>query len=289
MVMKNNKIHFKIMNYQLIYVTLARNIKGRKIILSKRWLLGLFLAVSLFVITACSDGDKSGEENNEQTETQEETQDDGETAEQPEMPEADLEGLPEVVAVVDGEEIPKEEFEATYQGQFQQMAMQSQMTGQEVDQDQLKKQVAESMIGTQLLIKEANNREIAASEEDIDEIMDGLIEQNELESKEELMNAFEAQGMDEEELMSQVETQVIVNKLITEESGDIQPTEEELQETYDQLIAQQEEMAEGESEIPSFEEMKPNLEEQLKMQKEGEAAQTLVEKLRDNADVTINL
>lgn len=260
---------------------------------TKRWLLGLFLAVSLSVITACSNGEESVDENNKETETKEETkeetQDGGEGAEQPEMPEADLEGIPEVVAEVDGEEISKEEFEAAYQGQFQQMAMQSQMSGQEVDQDQLKKQVAESMVGTELLIKEAKDREIAAPEEDVDEIIDGLIEQNGLESKEKLVNAFEAQGIDEKELMSQVETQVIVNKLITEESGDIEPTEEELQETYDQLIAQQEEMAEGESEIPSFEEMKPDLEEQLKMQKEGEAAQKLVEKLRANADVTINL
>lgn len=257
--------------------------------MTKRKLLGLFLAVSLSVITACSNGEESVDQNNEETETQQETQDGGEGAEQPEMPEADLEGLPEVVAEVDGEEISKEEFAATYQGQFQQMAMQSQMSGQEVDQDQLKKQVAESMIGTELLIKEAQNREISGSEEDVDEIMDGLVEQNGLESKEKLMDAFEAQGMDEEELMSQVETQVIVNKLIAEESGDIEPTEEELQETYDQLIAQQEEMAEDKSEIPSFEEMKPDLEEQLKMQKEGEAAQKLVEKLRPNADVTINL
>lgn len=253
--------------------------------MTKRWLLGLFLAVSLSLVTACSNGEESVDENSEEIETQ----DGGEGAEQPEMPEADLEGLPKVVGEVDGEEISKEEFEATYQGQFQQMAMQSQMSGQEVDQDQLKKQVVESMIGTELLIKEANNREITASEEDVNEIMDGLVEQNGLESKEKLMSAFEAQGMDEEELMSQVETQVIVNQLIAEESGDIEPTEEELQETYDQIIAQQEEMAEDESEIPSFEEMKPDLEVQLKMQKEGEAAQKLVEKLRANADVTINL
>lgn len=259
--------------------------------MTKKWLLVLSFAVLLFAVSACSDGDKSSEENNEQTKTQEETKGDNENAEQPEMPEPDLEGIPEVVAVVDGEEIPKEEFEATYQGQFQQMTMQSQMTGQEVDQDQLKKQVVENMIGTELLIKEANNREIGASEEDINEIVDGLIEQNGLKSKEELMKAFEAQGIDEDELNSQVETQVKVNKLINEESGDIQPTEEELQEMYDQLKAQQEEMAEGEgeTEIPSFEEMKPTIEEQLKMQKEGEAAQKLVEKLRDNADVTINL
>jgi parvulin-like peptidyl-prolyl isomerase len=43
------------------------------------------------------------------------------------------------------------------------------------------------------------------------------------------------------------------------------------------------------AEVPPFEEMKPNLEEQVKMQKEGEATQKLVEELRKNADVTVNI
>lgn len=163
------------------------------------------------------------------------------------------------------------------------------MTGQELDQDQLKKQIAESMIGSELLIQEADNRGFTASEEDVNKTVDDLVKQNGLQSKKEFMAALKEQGLPEEEVMTQVETQVKVDQLIADESGDTKPTEEELKEAYDQMKTQQEQMGGEEAEVPSFEEMKPNLEEQIKMQKEGEAAQKLVEKLRKNADVTVNI
>ena len=47
--------------------------------------------------------------------------------------------------------------------------------------------------------------------------------------------SFEEQDMPKDEVMSQVEMQVkSVDKLIAEESGEINPSDEELQELYDQ-------------------------------------------------------
>ncbi|WP_204497495.1 SurA N-terminal domain-containing protein [Aquibacillus albus] len=272
--------------------------------LNKKWLLSLTLAGIVTFTAACGNEGETTEDNNEEAETQEEevaaeqgAEEGGEGgagegaeqgAEQPKMPEPDLEGIPDVVAVVNGEEISKEEFQTVYEGQFQRAAMQSQMSGQEVNQDQLKQQIAESMIGQELLIQEANNSGFEASQEDIDETLNGLVEQNGLESKDEFMAALEEQGMDEAEVMSQLEIQVKLDQLIASESGDIEPTEEELEEAYEQVKAQQEQMG-GDSEVPSFEEVKPNLKQQLKSQKEAQVIQTLVEELRQNADVTVNL
>lgn len=261
--------------------------------LNKTWLLSFSLAVSLSVIAACGGVDESGEENIEESATQEEEPADlegGESAEQLEIPEPDLEGIPDVVAEVNGKEITKEEFETTFAGHFQQAAMQSQMTGEEVDQDQLKEQITETMIGTELLIQEANSRSFNVSEDDIEKILNRLVEENGLESKDEFIAALEEQGVDEEEVMSQLETQVKIDQLIASESGDgdIEPKDEELKELYDQMVVQQEQMGE-EAEIPSFDEMKPDLIEQVKSQKGAEVSQTLVERLRKDADVTINL
>jgi len=265
--------------------------------MNKKWMLSLSLAVTVSVMVACGDANESDEEINEETNTQEEAPagdneaalEGGEDAEQLEMPEPDLEGIPDVVAEVNGEEIPREEFETTYTGQFQQASMQSQMTGEEVDQDLLKDQVAESMIFTELLIQEANNRDFEATEKDIEETLDEIVALNGLESKDEFMAAMQEQGMDEEEVMSQIEIQVKVDQLIASETGDIEPTDEELEESYDQLVAQQEQMGGDDVEIPSFDEVKPDLAEQVKQQKEGQATQTLVEQLREDADVTIHL
>lgn len=254
----------------------------------KKWFLGLSLGVSVAVLAACGGGDEATENTNEEPNTQEEAAADTEEgAEQPAMPEPDLSSVPDIVAEVNGEEVTKEEFEAVYAGQFQQAAMQAQMSGQEIDQDQLKEQVTESLIGQELLIQEAGNRGYSASEEEMDKTLTDLAAQNGLESKEQFLTALEEQGMPEEEVMSQLETQVKVNQLIAEETGSIEPTEKELQELYDQAKAQQEQT--GGEELPPFEEVKPQLEEQIKMQKEREATQTLVAELRENADVTVHI
>ncbi|PRO65700.1 peptidylprolyl isomerase [Alkalicoccus urumqiensis] len=213
-----------------------------------------------------------------------------------EMPEPDLEDIPDVVAEVNSEEITAEEFETAYEGQFMQMAQQSMMMGQEVDQDQLKQQVADTLIGTELLVQEAENRDLEASEEDIQNTLDELAEQSGLESGDELVNAIVEQGTPEEEVMNQVEMQVKIDKLIEEASGDIEVTDEEVEQQYEELVAQQEAMMEeqgGEapegSEIPELDEIRGDLEEQIRGQKESEATQELVEQLREEGDVTVNI
>lgn len=254
----------------------------------KKWFLGLSLGTSLLVLSACGGADESAENENAQPETQEQAPSGGENAAQPEMPEPDLEGIPEVVAQVNGEEVSKEDFEAAYTGQFQQAAMQAQMSGQEIDQDQLKNQLAESMVGQKLLIQEAENQKLAASDEEVNQTLEQLAQQNGLETTDEFLKALDEQGMKEEQVRSQVATQVKVDQLIAESAGDTTPSNEEVEAAYEQIKEQQEQMG-SEEELPAFEELKPELEEQVKTQKENEATQTLVAELREKADVTINL
>ncbi|MFC3420389.1 SurA N-terminal domain-containing protein [Salinicoccus hispanicus] len=266
----------------------------------KKWLLGLSLGTFAVVMTACG-GDESAENTNEEAQTQEEvasdnseeaaTTEDGteEGAEQQmEMPEPALEDVPDVVAEVNGEEITKEEFEQTYTAQFQQIAMQAQMSGQELDQDQLKQQVAEGLVSQELLRQEAEDRGIEATDEEIDVAIDDLVEQNGLESREALFTALEEQGLTEEEARAQLQAGLSQDQLIAEETGDIEVTEEELQTLYDDTVQQQED-AGSEQELPAFEELKPDLESHIMQQKESEATQNYASELRDNADVTINL
>lgn len=256
----------------------------------KKWFLTLSLGTSLVVLAACGGADESAENENTDPETQQEAPEEGseESAEQPQMPEPDLAGIPDVVAEVNGEEVSKEEFEAAYTGQFQQVAMQAQMSGQEVDQNELKQQLAEGLVGQKLLVQEVENQNLTASEEEVNEALDELAQQNGLESKDEFLAALNEQGMAEDEVMSQIETQVKVDQLVADAAGDTTPTNEELETLYEQVKAQQEQMG-GEEEVPSFDELKPELEAQVKSQKEGEATQNLVAELRENADVTINL
>lgn len=259
----------------------------------KKWLSSLTIIGSLLLLGACNGDEEAATEDTESTEEaapESGAAAEGEegAAEQPEMPEPDLEDVPDVVAKVNDTEIEKAEFEEAYNMQFQQMAMMSQMSGEEVNQDDLKKQVADGLVSQELLLQEADHRDLEVTEEDKNGVLDSLVEQNGMESQDDLFAAFEEQGMPEDEVMSQVEMQVKVDKLISEEAGDIEPSEEELQEVYDAQVAQMEQM-ETEEEPPSFEEMEPQLKEQVVQQKEGEAAQALVADLKESADVTVHI
>ncbi|AQU78792.1 MULTISPECIES: SurA N-terminal domain-containing protein [Planococcus] len=251
----------------------------------KKWFLTIVLGGSMVALAACGD-DTAKETEGEET-PQEEVATDQESAEQPEMPEPDLKDIPDVVAEVNGEKIDKKEFESTYTGQFQQMAMQAQMSGQEVDQTQLKEQVAESLVAQELLVQETKNQKLSATEEQINTALEELAQQNGLKSSDELLTALEEQGVSKEEVMTQVESQVKIDQLVASETGEIKLTDKELQTYYDEAKAQQEES--GGEEIPAFEEVKPQIEEQMKAQKESEATQALIAKLREKAEVTINL
>lgn len=267
----------------------------------KKWLLGLSLGTFAVVMAACGGDNDSAENTNEGSQTQEDVATDdseqGATPEggteeaadqQMEMPEPDLEDVPDIVAEVNGEEITRDEFEQVYAPQFQQIAMQSQMSGQEVDQSQLKQQVADGLVSQELLRQEAEDRGIEATDEEVDAVIDDLVEQNGLESREELFAALEEQGLTEEEVRTELREGLNQDQLIAEETGEIDVTEEELQSLYDDTAAQQEEMG-GEQELPPFEEMEDDLESHIRQQKASEATRNYASELRENADVTINL
>lgn len=260
----------------------------------KKALLGAALAITLFGVAACGDEGSGADQeaSSDQSTEQQMPEQEGQDPQQPELPEPDLEGIPDVVAEVNGKKIDKEEFEAAYESQFQQMMMQAQMTGEEINQDELKASTAENLVGNELLTQEAENRKITASKEQVDDTLQEMAEANGMESGEEFIAALAEQGMAEDEVMDQLETQVEIEQLIAEEAGDIEPTEAELQELYEQTAAQQEQAA-GEGgeagEMPAFEEVEDQLKEQVKAQKEGEAMQVLVDSLRDKGDVTVHL
>lgn len=242
-------------------------------------MLSIMITMLVMILAACN-GDDAASDSKEKEETT--------SQEQSEMPEPDLEGVPEVVANVNGEEISKQEFTETYQSAFQRAAMQAQFTGQELDQAQLKKQTVEAMVDQKLLIQEAQSRNLEVTEEEKNSMLEELATQNQLESKDALISALKEQGMTEEQIQKDLETSIKVDKLLTSEVGEFKASEEELQKAYDEYKAQME-AAETEQEVPSFEEMKPDLENAVVSRKENEAVLQYVEKLRNEAEVKVNI
>lgn len=248
--------------------------------------LGVSLAAAMLVLSACGGEEESGSSGSpEATPSQEESTDSGQG------PQPDLEGIPEVVAEVNGEEVTRDEFVATYEARFQEAAAQVQMGGEPPDDEALKEQTAEGLVDTELMRQEAESRGISASDEDVDAKLTELAQQNQLGSSQELLDALEKQGTSADEARAQVETQLLVEGLVSDEAGNLKPTEKDLRTLYQQAKQQQAQAGKqgGQQPIPPFAKVKPQLEEQALAQEQGQVAQELLGELRQDAEITINL
>ncbi|MGP9583042.1 MULTISPECIES: SurA N-terminal domain-containing protein [unclassified Brachybacterium] len=214
----------------------------------------------------------------------------GQGGEQPQMPEADVSDVPDVVATVNGEDITKDEFTAIYEGQFQQAAMQQQQSaGGEVDQAALKTQVANQLVDNRLLLQGASEAGIEPTDADIDATLEEIAQQNGLGSADEVVAALEQQGMSEEDVRKDASSQFMLTTYIEQEAGIEEPTDEELKTQYDQLVEQQEQAGGDTAQVPPFEEAKEQLAQQAIAQQQNEAATTIAAELREAGDVTVNV
>ncbi len=206
-------------------------------------------------------------------------------------PTPDVSGLPEVVAEVNGEKITKADFIRIYEGQFPQMVQQAQSSGQKLDQGQLRKQTAEGLVNTELLIQQAKKKKVFATSKDLDQALGDVAKTNSMDAKE-FLATMDKQGLNEEAVRTQLKTQLEVGRLISKEVGDFTPSEKELKDAYQVVLEQFKGQATADAEAPkapSFKTIKPELEQQLKLQKEGAAVKDYVAVLRKDAKVAMNM
>lgn len=206
-------------------------------------------------------------------------------------PTPDVSGVPEIVATVNGEDITKADFIRIYKGQFPQVLQQAQLSGQELDQGQLRQQTAEGLVNTELLIQQAKRKKIFATSKDLDRALADVAKTNGMDTAE-FLATMDKQGLDEHVVRSQLKTQLEVGRLISREVGDFKPTDKELRDAYDIVLKQFKGQGTAEASAPkppAFEKIKPELEQQLKLQKEGAAVKDYVEVLRKDATVSVNM
>ncbi|MFP4193250.1 MAG: peptidylprolyl isomerase, partial [Candidatus Hydrogenedentota bacterium] len=139
---------------------------------------------------------------------------------QPEPPD-----VPDVVAQVNGEEITGEEFQEAYM-QFSQMMM---TQGQQPLSEQ---EVLDQLVNTRILEIRAEEAGIEVPDEDVQEQLDELAEQ--FGGEEQLEQLLEQQGIDRDELDDMIR-QDLRNAAFRDEITDVEVTDEEVQEAYDEL------------------------------------------------------
>lgn len=206
-------------------------------------------------------------------------------------PTPDVSGIPEIIAEVNGEKITKADFTRIYEGQFAQVVQQAQLSGQELDQKQLRKQTAEGLVNTELLIQQAAKKKIFATEKDLNQALADVAKSNDVDTKE-FLATMDDQGLDETAVKSQLKTQLEVGRLISKEVGDFTPSEKELKAAYQVVLDQYKGKGAsdaGAAKVPAYKDMKAELEQQLKLQKEGASVKDYVAVLRKGAKVTMNM
>lgn len=253
--------------------------------MQKKWIISMSLIASLAFMTGCSAADEPGAAAEASAPAPEAAPSDAAG------PTPDVSGLPEIIAEVNGEKITKDDFIRIYEGQFAQVVQQAQLSGQELDQGQLRKQTAEGLVNTELLIQQAKKKKIFATSKDLDQALGDVAKTNDMSSKE-FLATMDKQGLNEEVVRTQLKTQLEVGRLISKEVGDFTPTDKELKDAYQVVLDQHKGQAAADAEAPeapTFEKIKPELEQQLKLQKEGAAVKNYVAVLRKDAKVTLNM
>jgi peptidyl-prolyl cis-trans isomerase SurA len=259
---------------------------------TNRWLLGLAMSVSVVALAACgSQGDEAKPKESSAAAEQSPGADSAQD-QQGQQGKPNTKDIPKVVAEVNGEKILKDDFVPLFETQYQQMQMQAQQSGQPVDEKGLKKQTAENLVSTEVLVQEADKRKIDVSDKDIDKGLNESAKSGQM-SEKDFLKAMKDQGMDEENVRSELKNQLKIEGLVEDEYGEFEVTGEEIGQAYEQAKSQQEQMAQqggqGQQEMPPIEDMRPQLKEQVKQQKSQEATQKFAKKLRKQADVTIHL
>ena len=259
---------------------------------TNRWLLGLAMSVSVVALAACgSQGDEAKPKESSAAAEQSPGADSAHD-QQGQQGKPNTKDIPEVVAEVNGKKIKKSEFVPLFETQYQQMQMQAQQSGQPVDEKGLKKQTAENLVSTEVLVQEADKRKIDVSDKDIDKGLQESAKSGQM-SEKDFLKAMKDQGMDEKKVRSELKNQLKIEGLVEDEYGEFEVSGEEIGQAYEQAKSQQEQMAQqggqGQQEMPPIDEMRPQLKEQVKSQKSQEATQKFAKKLRKQADVTIHL
>ena len=237
----------------------------------------LITGLLLVALAACGGNeDSSNDKKKDDTKTEEQAGD-----QKQKQPEVDKVDADKVVATVNGEEIKGEDFNALYS----RSQMQYVQSGQEVPKDQLdqmKKQVAESMVGQELILQAAQDEGIKASDKQIEEELANVKEGFEDEKKFE--EALKKSDMTKEELKKEIAKKVQSTQYIDKEIKVDEVTEKEMKDYYDKAKEQ------GSSEdMPAYEDVKPQIKEGLESEQKKKKTQELIDKLKKDADVKINV
>lgn len=194
-----------------------------------------------------------------------------------------LPGIPmNTVATVNGINISQEDLETQLLRSENYL---STVGGTTLSDEEIKRQVLDGIINQTLLVSAAEDAGIIVTDEEIEEYIGNLKSQF---VDEEAFNAELAKNnASYEDLAETVNQQLAIEAYVVSVVGDdvVVPTDEEIQAQYDQLKT----MVGSDQELPPLEEIKDLLANEVRLTKLRDAQMSILNDLREDADIEINL
>ncbi|MHA6253083.1 SurA N-terminal domain-containing protein [Oceanobacillus sp. CAU 1775] len=232
--------------------------------MKKQLMLIAVILLALFLV-ACSD-DEADEVNEDENVA-------GEEQAQPEFEITEDEKADEESAVVsvNGTEILGDKYNNIYQ----QLKTMLHMYGQDTsDLEMLKSETIAILVEQELIRQDATEQGIEVTEEETQAQIDTIVEEN---GEEALATMLEQNNLSEEDFREQLTNDLVTLKYI-ETEFDVEVTDEEVQEQYDLLKEENEELGE-------FEEYEEVIRQNINDEKQREMLETRVNELREVAEV----
>jgi len=152
--------------------------------------------------------------------------------------------------------------------------------------EQIRQQAIDELVQQEVLIQNAEEKGYEVSEEQVNAELEQIKVQ--FPSDEDYQTALEQSKLTEDELKSLIVSELQIEQFVKNEIPEVTVTDEEIQQLYDQYKIQYEaEGTEQDQDFPSFEEAKPDIEVQIKQQKEQEQFGQLMEELMAKSDIEI--
>ncbi len=167
-----------------------------------------------------------------------------------------------------------------------------QMQGVEETKEELKDRTIEAMTQEALLIEYATDKGIEVTQEEIDEQFEQAMMMSGVENEEEFLSQIEMQqGIEGRDAIDDIlKSDITINKLIELYEEEVEVTDEELQQTYDQYVQQMEQFegVEGmEQEILSYEDAEGEMVDSLVQEKIYTLIISKIEEMEEDADIEI--
>lgn len=236
----------------------------------RKLMIAFIVGICIFTLGAC--GNKA--DNNDENEPEQE--------QEFSIGEDETVDSDEVVAVVNDKDITGDLYNVVYT----QTKINLANMGQDVEEelDVIQEATMEQIVNQELIRQNAEESGITVSDDEVE----GELAELKTEDEDEFHEFLETYDLKEDAFKDQISFALYHDKFLESEVS-ASVSDEEIEETYEDLKKQKEASDDEEEEFPSFDDVKDQLHENILQQKEQEELMDIVDELKDSASIEMKL